>query len=51
MLLGIFLLNRRGKKFIFRIVIDHGPGHDFVIRISSGLVQSGVNKCGYLINI
>ena len=51
MLAGIFLLLRRRKKVVLRIIIDHRFGEDLILAETTGLVQVFVHKRGYLIHI
>ena len=47
----ILLLLRRGKKFVLRVVVDHGFGQDLVVGISLAGRQLGVHKSCDLVHI
>ena len=50
-LLGIFLLVRRRKEVVLGVVVDHGLGQDLVLRVTLGLCQPLVHKCGQLVHV
>ena len=36
---------------IFRVIIDHGLGHDLIVRVSSGVCQMSVHESGNLVHV
>ena len=51
MLSGIFLLFRRGKQAVLRVVINHGFRKNLIVLIASRRAQMAVHEGGHLIHI